>query len=388
MSRPAPATPSPTGTPLDRLLSQASISDSELGHALGVARGSVWRWRAGTCAPPRARRARLQAWLRERGLTWSEPLFPVAIAAMSDTPVDLEAERNKRVRRTRPARAPAPQQETEIMETTSREYLDEDELAHFHLARDPFEDAEDPEDVYMPPRLAGIERSLLAAIQRRQVVALVGDPGSGKSTLLRRLYAKCEREKRIRLIAPASLDRRRITHAALCVAILRDVIGRETSSMSMEARDVLLRQTLSDSVAAGQYPVLLIDEAHQLKNDALLALKQLWDSHTLFRQIAVLLVGQLPLRARLKEDPAVRELTGRTRIITLDRMGDDTGDYLRWRLSRVDGDADRLFDAGAMKAIAQRGECPLWINNVAVLAMRYAAQLGDDRVTSTHVGRL
>lgn len=275
------------------------------------------------------------------------------------------------------------------MEIASREPLTLETLAHFGLdeEHDPFQEPEDPEDIFQSNRLIRIERALILAIQRHQIVVVCGPAGSGKSTLLRRLYGRLGKDKRVRLIAPASLDRRRVTHAALSVAIIRDLTGKDTSSLSMEARSELLRTTLEEQDRNCIYPALIIDEAHLLSNDALLAIKQLWDSHTLFRQLGIILIGQELLKARLRTDPAIKELTGRTQIIDLPPMGVDTAEYLRWRFARVGANADTIFDAGAYEALAVRGEHALWINNLASNALRYAHGVGDERVSATHVGR-
>lgn len=365
-------------SPLREVLRSARIQTQEFAAGVGVSERTGRRW---LCELPASAHADVLHWARGVGLE-------VCVKKALDqtlTPDDLP--------RGFIAAPPPSTKEEETMEITSREFLEPEELAHFGLAADPFDDAEDPEDVYLSPRLQAVERALNTAIQRRQIVALVGDPGSGKSTLLRRLYGRCAREQRVRLIAPASLDRRRVSHAALGTAILRDLIQKDTSSWAMEPRSELLRQTLADQVAAGLFPVLLIDEAHLLRPEALLAIKHLWDSHTLFRQLAVLMVGQMPLASRLKSDPALRELTGRTRILPLGVLGDEVGPYLRWRFARVgspatpSASADQVFDASAIKALGVRGEMPLWVNNAAVLAMRYAHRVGDERVTANHVGR-
>ena len=373
--------PPPDRVSLREALRRTDTTTVSLAAQLGVDVRSAHRWLSGKARPSGLPRTALLQWAASHRLELD----------LSDV-TDLDAERQKRVRVSTPATTTPPSAPEPPMEVTSREFLDEEDLAHFGLAADPFDDDLDPENVFLSPRLNAVEKALVSAIQRRTLCALVGAPGAGKSTLLRRLFAKSGREKRIRIISPASLDRRRLGHAPLTVAILRDLIGRDTAGMAMEQRDVLLRDTLADQVAAGQYPVLLIDEAHLLKVDALLAIKQLWDSHTLFRQLAVLMIGQVPLRDRLRGDPAVRELTGRTRILELGEMKEETGDYLRWRFARVQQDprnpsADQVFDVGAIKALGIRAENPLWINNLAVRGMRYAHTVGDTCLTAAHIGR-
>lgn len=360
----------PTPRRLGRVLTALAVTRPQLARKVGVSPRTMTRWVMGHEAPSGNNLARLRRWLKARGVPPDLALEP---DDMSDLPPI-------------PPVQPNPAQETP-MDVSSLEFLDDEDLAFFGLSQDPFTPPEEPDDIFLPPELVSIEKALLQAIQRRQIVAVCGDPGSGKSTLLRRIYGRVRNEKRVRLIAPASLDRRRITHAALGVAILRDLIGKDTSSYSMESRSELLRRTLEDQSAAGLLPALLIDEAHLLKADALLAVKQLWDSHTLFRQLAVILVGQLTLEGRLRTDPAVRELTGRTRILRVPSLGANTADYLRWRFARVHAHADQVFDPSGYQALQARAEYPLWCNNLAVNAMHYARVLGDDRVTAQHVGR-
>ena len=239
----------------------------------------------------------------------------------------------------------------------------------------------------MHPHLDSVEHALLRGIHRRQILAVVGPAGAGKSTLLRRLYGKAGREKRVRMVSPRILDRKKMDHESLTAAILRDLIGQDTRGMNREARAELLHATLVDHYNAQIYPAVVIDEAHLLTPRTLLALKHLWDSHTMFRQLSIIMVGQVPLQSRLKSDPALRELAGRTRLLEVPPLGDQTAPYLRWRFARVGGDADRVFADDAYKAIAVRGQYPLWINNLAVKAIQYALSIGDERITARHVGR-
>ncbi len=373
------ALPHPDAPPatLDELLYALRITLRQLSAETGIATRVMRRWRAGTVGPSPRHREALDAWLRARGSSLDElsliPEAPMATLTVLST--------------RRPAASPTdPVTPEEPMDIATLELLHPAALEYFNLPSDPFDTPENPEDIYLSPAIRRVEAMLLAGIKRRQIVAVVGDPGAGKSTIVRRLYGRVVGEKQIRMVAPASLDRRKITSSAIAVAIIRDLTGRETSSWSMEQRSELLRTTLEDMGRNSITPVLLIDEAHHLSPAALIALKQVWDSHTLWKQLAVILVGQLPLRDALRTRPDLREVAGRTLLVELPSLV-DAGDYLRWRFSRVGGAADKAFDASAYKALAIRAEYPLWVNNLAVRAMLYAHSVGDTQVTAAHIGR-
>lgn len=376
---------------LRQLLQERALSTRAFAAQIGLPRGTVTDWWTGTT--PRSPRSRLalQAWCQAEGIDVD------ALLASADIH-DLSRERAARQPTTRTSTrgprgpggggAPPPGPPEDDVQNLTREYLTPDELDWFGLVADPFED-DQPDDLFMPKGLAQIESSLVRAIRGRKIVALVGPAGAGKSAMLRRLWAVSEREKRVRLIAPALMDRRRVTLATLTVAILRDLVERDTSSMAAEARAQLLRTTLADQVQAGMYPTLFVDEAHDLRDEALIAIKRLWDSHTLWRQIAIVMVGQPPLAGRLRSDPTLAELTGRTQLIELPAFSPDAvAAYLSWRIARVGGSVETLFSPTALQAIATRADRPMWIHNVAVLAMRQARLVGDQQVVPTHVGRI
>jgi len=367
-------------------LARHGLSVTVFARLVGVHRSSLHNWWTGTTRPRVLLRRRVVAGLEELSIS-PTLLFPQPDGTDPMTVTDLAAERKARGLSTPTPTPPPTDPQEEQVQVTSREYLEARDLEHFQLGQDPFDDPTDPEDVWLPNALQHIEVALFGAANRRQMVALTGEPGSGKSTLLRRFHGRFGNQKRIKLVSVASLDRKRIDSGALATAILRDLIGRDCATMAMEKRSELLRTTLEDQDRSGNRPVLYIDEAHLLPPKALVAIKQIWDSHTLFRQLAVFLVGQQGLERRLRNDPAVREVTGRTRILTIPPVK-DAGEYLRWRFARVGGDADAVFAPDAYKALAVAGKYPLWINNLASHSMRLAVELGYEKVDQGLVGRV
>jgi type II secretory pathway predicted ATPase ExeA len=352
----------------------AGVTVSQFCRGIGRSEWSVRSWKNGMKRPDPEIRHAAEEWLRARGI---DPalLFGEHVGDVTDI---TEARRKRGLHTVEEA----------PMQTASREYLDEAEMEWFGLVADPFDDPPNAEDLCMHPAAVSAERAMFAAVRRRHILALCGDPGAGKSMLLRRFVLRAQRESQVRVLNVASLDRRRVDPSTLAVAILRDLGVKGADGLGSEARSELLRQTLEEQGRAGLFPVLLLDEAHHLRPVALLSVKQLWDSSSFYHQLSVFLVGHRTLSAALRSDPALRELAGRTKVVDLPPLGlEGTTQYLKWRFSRVAGDAGKVFDGQALKEIARRGEYPLWVSNIAVLSMRYAHQVGDKVVKAEHVGR-
>lgn len=365
---------------LRRLLQDAGLEAKHVAPLLGVAERSLHRWMTSGTPPSAARRPRVDAALRRLGIDPSHAWEPDMSLRL--VPADL------------------PDTQESPMECVCREFLDPELLKHFGLSADPFDPPTTPDDVWMSPIHQHLEVQFLRAAQAHQIVVLAGDPGSGKSTMLRRLLARLRTSQKVRVMSPAAVDRTRVSHSVLASAILRDLTGKDYSSMALEPRSELLRRTLADQTEQGIHPVLLIDEAHLMPSTGLVAIKHFWDSHELLQNLGVLLVGQIPLQDRLRRDPALRELTGRSTILAMPKFADIgkrvkggakidfVGQYLAWRLARVGGRLEDVFEPAAVTALGVRGEYPLWVNNLAGKAMLYAYELGERLVTAAHVGRV
>lgn len=271
----------------------------------------------------------------------------------------------------------------------TREYLSQEDLDHFSLTNDPFDD-QDVARSWTNPVTTFLERRVERAMLRRVIVAVVGEVGSGKTTLLRRLFQRLEAGP-VRFCSPAAINRAQITDASLVHALLRDLgTGDPGYALSAEQRSQSLRELLVQLNIAGVVPVLVIDEAHDLPDSALVALKRIWDSYTTYRLLSVVLVGQLSLARRLKTTMGLRELTGRTDLYELPHMTpDEAHDYVRHRFSVVGEDAAMAFAPDAFAALREGlPTYPLWTNNLAVRAMRLARELGEGRVTREHIARV
>lgn len=277
--------------------------------------------------------------------------------------------------------APTPEEEMFPM-AIPRPFLSFECLTHFGLTDDPFDMPENG-TIYRPPSLAHIEKTLLRAAEGRQLLALVGEPGSGKSTILRKVCTTLAARPGCNLVRPGIFDRGALTGESLATALMRDA-QLVTQPKSRESRSQQLLEMLTRRAAAGELTCLVIDEAHDIPDDGLIAIKRLWD--TVGNPLGILLVGQPLLKRRLANNEALREVTLRTRVVDLPAFkAPEVQGYLEWRFAQA-GSKTLPFTADAVHALAKTGGAvPLSINNLAAAAMNTAYRAGDKLVSSQHI---
>ena len=148
--------------------------------------------------------------------------------------------------------------------------------------------------------------------------------------------------------------------------------------MPARSRDFLLRE-----YAAGRRTVLIVDEAQNVSDDGLEALRLLTNINSGSDALLLLvLVGQPELRVRLQR-PHLRQIAQRVGAAChLDRMtADETRDYIRFRL-RVAGGEDTLFDDAAIRRIhTEAAGIPRLVNSLCDLCLVGAFAEGIHRIT-------
>ena len=265
--------------------------------------------------------------------------------------------------------------------------LHEEELKHYGLKRDPFtNEMESEEDILDTKDLQRAEKKILTAIAKNGWVAVTGDVGSGKTTLIKKIKGRVAGKKEIVLIEPRTIEKQYLGAGHLCLAILRD-LGMEhiASRQDLESKARLVAYSLQEAARDGKKVVILIDEAHLLRNDALLALKRLYEFESGFKKLlSLILVGQISLAQRLRSDPGLREVSQRVDLYELGGLNGAIGAYLEYKLSRagLNGSAADLFDKDALKAISARADTPLLVNNLAAAALLKAFDYDEKRVSA------
>jgi len=222
--------------------------------------------------------------------------------------------------------------------------------AFFKLRKKPFELVPDPEFIYLSRSHKKALTYLDYGItQRAGFILLTGDVGSGKTTLIRDLL-----NKRYERVTLAKVFNTRVSFDQLLAMINDDfglsVDGKDRVTLMRELNEFLLAQ-----YAAGNHPILIIDEAQNLSADLLEEVRLLSNlENSQSKLLQIVLVGQPELRATLAA-PELLQLRQRIsvncQLKPLTRP--ETAEYIVRRME-VAGDAQALdFSPDALDMIFQ-----------------------------------
>lgn len=385
-------------TTLGALFSGKSLPQVVLAEKCGVSKRTVnalLRYGYQPKQHPRILAAKLFDLLAEHGVEWSE--YTAAYEETTGSRLD-ESDR--------------PDINKEDIVILKRVSLTPQARKAFGIFRDPFDEPDKPEAIYLSPEARYVRAALWDAAVNGNFLAVVGESGSGKTTLKRELKARLAHDAtEVKLIEPYVLTMAlsdngagkplRATH--INEAIISTIQPSLKTNGSPEIMARRVHQALRESAMAGNKHVLLIEEAHDLHAQTLKALKRYWeleDAKSMRRLLSIILIGQTELSERLNNTTAdVREVVQRCDVVYLPPLP-EVGEFLRFRLRAVDMDADALFTPQAMEAMRDRltvsrdksGRAvsmvyPLAVGNLAAACLNHAAAHGarqvDDDVVRT-----
>ncbi|MBU5638130.1 XrtA-associated ATPase [Geomonas sp. Red69] len=211
-------------------------------------------------------------------------------------------------------------------------------LEFFGFDKKPFELVPDPDFIYLSRSHRKAVTYLDYGIRERAgFLLLTGDVGSGKTTLIRDLIGK-----KYERVVLAKVFNTRVSIEQLLAMINEEygmeVAGKDKVSLIRDLNDFLLGQ-----YAAGNHPILIIDEAQNLEADLLeevRLLSNLESSHNKLLQI--ILVGQPELRDTMAS-PGLMQLRQRISVSChLHALSlDETQAYILHRM-KVAGNAEAV----------------------------------------------
>ena len=255
-------------------------------------------------------------------------------------------------------------------------------LRHFALTRLPFETPAHTDELFDSSSRREAEIRLNHLIELRGIGLLTGEVGSGKTTVCRHVTT---------VLHPGLY---RLCYVSLTTGNVLDMyksiaweLGLPTERSRATAYRAIRTEVTRLVCETKQLPVLVIDEAHHLRNDVLEDLRLLcnyeMDSEN---RLCVLLVGLTELRRRLAmavHESLSQRLVVRHHLTGLDR--DELDAYLTHRL-RLAGCEIPLFEPPAIEALFQSARgLPRLINRIAHYALTAAAVNDARTVNAGHL---
>lgn len=237
-----------------------------------------------------------------------------------------------------------------------------------------------------------VRKSLSAftyAARNSGFVLLTGKSGSGKSTITRRLIRTLKQNKKIVPIITDPFD------SAIMdpYNILGEIVEQATSySIKIPFKKTKRSRTLATVMAQANKDkksiCLIIDEAQDLSQQALISLKRSWEKYLEYPGLLSIILVSLPEISFTLNNSQLEQVSKRITEIQLRPFSDDNAviineitAYIQHHLRIAGGDPD-LFDAGAIKAIAPRVETLLELHNICTRAIMRAYEIKEKKITA------
>lgn len=273
----------------------------------------------------------------------------------------------------------------------TKKSLTEEIVRERGLDRDPFTDEiVSEEDLKDTKQSRQALAKMQSAVKKHGWMALTGPKGSGKTIILKRFRSWLKSQKSALLVEPNTVEAQYLGPSGLCDAIMRALGAAYNEHARLEQRGYQLRLAVQAAQASGVKIVVLIDEAHLLRDEVLLACKRLFELDRQFgKPIAFVMVGQEKLATRLKTNMELSEVTQRVDLFELGGLNGELGGYVMHKLERagLNGASAEIFDRSAIREMSARlkqvtGDTPLAANNLAAAALIVAHDLGHKIITS------
>ena len=258
--------------------------------------------------------------------------------------------------------------------------------SYYGLREKPFSLSTDPKFLYKSAAHAGTFEDLLLAIRRREgLIVLTGDIGTGKTTLCKAVLEQLDRKTFTTFVPDPFVTREALLKMLLLdfgVMSIDDLKSGRMTGASHPDLSYPLYDFLKSLVPLQAFAVLIIDEAQNLSASLLEEIRILSDLESPDKLLQVVLVGQLELRAKLKQ-PEMRQLdqrvSARCSLEPLSREG--VAGYISHRLSVAGGADDRVqFSPDAIDTVFRvAGGTPRVVNLICDRAL-YRGHLARNSV--------
>jgi len=238
----------------------------------------------------------------------------------------------------------------------------------YGLKEKPFQIVPNPSYLYMSPNhenaLTYLEYGLMENVG---FILLTGDVGTGKTTLVRHIMDQFETEKEIAVIFNTHVTTDELIYMILQSFDLEPEHGSKTKKLE------IFYQFLIKKYAENEQVLLIVDEAQNLSDDALEAIRMLSNLQSDDQNlIQIMLVGQPELKDRLQQpdhNPLAQRIAVNFFLSGLSNT--ETRSYIAYRLEKAGGKPD-IFNPEAIDMIYRAsGGIPRSINLLCDAALVY-----------------
>lgn len=257
-----------------------------------------------------------------------------------------------------------------------------DILSHFGFQTLPFTRELTVIQHFSHPQFDLAADALLEAVENRMSAALIAPAGTGKSSVLRRLLSRLpEARYRVSYLMITNLSRREMARE------IATALGLEPAGSYPMLVRRLQEGCRSSLDIESRRPVLVIDEAHELRPDVLSMLRVLTNFEMDSRLVvSIVLAGQPKLRELLRKDDledVARRLSHIATLVPLSKT--EVASYLKHRAT-IAGAKILPLDAQAVEAIVEIARGNLRATDALTLkSLQLAYADGDKTANTNHV---
>jgi type II secretory pathway predicted ATPase ExeA len=257
-----------------------------------------------------------------------------------------------------------------------------DILKHFGFNEEPFQ-AGITSRLWFNRENKEIVETAINEVMAAKMVAFIGSVGAGKSSISKYIIEQLEENTKIRIAKIPKMIIREADSIHIVEAVLNQICQiTNIPFRRMERNDSMIR-TMLEIGKLGIKPVIFIDDAHLLSNDAWKDIKMLWEDYKESdAPISILAFAQPLLNSTLTRD-SLREVYERIQTYTMKSFStrniEEITDYIRFKLELA-GSKEKLFADEAIKEIAKRCDTPLRVNLVCRQALKQAYEIGRTKV--------
>ena len=264
---------------------------------------------------------------------------------------------------------------------------------HWHLTEMPFQNTPDPRFLYLSSQHEEALARMLYTVQGRKGAGLItGVFGCGKTILVQELIDRLSHAN----YKTAVINSPQLEPVELLRAIVRNLkaidLPQKKTELSADYLLELLGKILQNNIHNGQETVVIIDEAHVIKDELVFEQLRLLLNFQLRDRfmITLLLFGQPELKQLIEDNkPFDQRIAFKYYLEALNL--DDTKKYIQHRLA-VAGQQKQLFTDEAIPLIHKHsGGIPRLINNLCDLclltgALKKASTVDEETVRQAIAG--